>query len=118
MEKLKVGDKVFIKKHHRFNGVSYILSEVERLTKTQAVLKNGTKLINEPLERNWEARGVFYPEYGDRYEKWWIPKESDIEEMNNHLHEKKIFNWYHSNKDKFTKEDLEKIYNLFNNLKV
>ena len=112
MEKLKVGDKVFVKKTHAWCGVSYFLSEVDRLTKTMAVLKNGIKLINEPKVSSWGTgiERIVYEKYGDRYEKWHIPSESDINELEQFTYQQKIIRWYNDNKDKFSFEQIERIY--------
>ncbi|WP_289039419.1 pyruvate kinase [uncultured Zobellia sp.] len=49
MEELKVGDKLYNTKQEGFNDfVRYSFSEVVKLTKTLAVLRNGVKLINRP----------------------------------------------------------------------
>ncbi|SIS75075.1 hypothetical protein SAMN05421766_103816 [Zobellia uliginosa] len=49
MRQLKVGDKLYNTKQEGFNDfVRYSFSEVVRLTKTLAVLRNGVKLINQP----------------------------------------------------------------------
>jgi len=49
MRKLEIGDKVYNAKQNGFSDfVRYSFSEVVSLTKSLAVLKNGTKLYNEP----------------------------------------------------------------------
>lgn len=49
MEYLKEGDKLFNVTRDGFNDFArYSFSEVVRLTKTLAVLKNGVKLVNQP----------------------------------------------------------------------
>ncbi|ADV50784.1 pyruvate kinase [Cellulophaga algicola DSM 14237] len=49
MDRLKIGDKVYNTKQDGFDDfIRYSFSEVEKLTKTLAILKNGTRLYNEP----------------------------------------------------------------------
>lgn len=49
MEKLKVGDKLYNVKQNGFSDFArYSFSEVTRLTKTLAILKNGVHLYNQP----------------------------------------------------------------------
>lgn len=59
MEKLKLGDVVFLKCYKPLDSnQTYLEQTVIRLTKTLAVLDNGTRLVNEPNYFN------NYPEYG------------------------------------------------------
>lgn len=70
MEKLKIGDKIYIAETSRWSSrVNYTLDEVVRLTKTQAVLSKGRKIINEPT-KDWYQKDCFC-EYGDRYKRWY-----------------------------------------------
>lgn len=112
MEKLKVGDKVFIKRDSRWYGFNYILTEVERLTKTMAVLKNGTKLINEPKLSSWgsSVERIVFEEYGNRHEEWSKPTEQNLDEIRNFNYQQKVLKWYSDNKDKFSFEQIERIY--------
>ncbi len=49
MEKLKVGDKVYNVRQDGFSDFArYSFSEVVKLTKTLAILKNGVRLVNQP----------------------------------------------------------------------
>lgn len=51
MELLEVGDKMYTVKRDGFEDFArYSFSEVVRLTKTLAVLKNGVRLVNKPKE--------------------------------------------------------------------
>ncbi|NHF59437.1 pyruvate kinase [Flavobacteriaceae bacterium TP-CH-4] len=50
MEKLKVVDKLYNVKQNGFSDFArYSFSEVVRLTKTLAILKNGVRLVNQPV---------------------------------------------------------------------
>ena len=66
MELVKIGDKVYNERYHSWTKtVSYRLATIERLTKTQAILSDGTKLINEPT-KGYDSNQIEYPQYGDR----------------------------------------------------
>ena len=69
MNKLKIGDEVVqIQQTRWMNQPNYIFKKVARLTKTQAVLENGDKLINEAIFPNWNKKDlVGFLIYGDRY---------------------------------------------------
>jgi len=111
MEKLKIGDKLYIKVNRRLsNFVDYKFAEVVRLTKTQAILSNGTKLINEPTSNWHDEEKKFFSEYGDKYSKWTFQDEKIIDEANKERKKIKIHVWF---RDKFfTELEKEQIYNL------
>lgn len=114
MEKLKIGDKVYYKKHQQWgNNVYYTFAVVERLTKTQAILSDGTKLVNEPKFDNW-SKIVGYPTYGDSWEKWHIETPEIIEEANKEKKRQKIVAWFRNRK--FSEEEQFIIYNTFKTL--
>ncbi len=49
MKELEIGDKMFNVQQDGFEDFArYSFSEVVRLTKTLAILKNGVKLVNQP----------------------------------------------------------------------
>ena len=49
MDKLEIGDKLYNVKQNGFSDFArYSFSEVTRLTKTLAILKNGVRLYNRP----------------------------------------------------------------------
>jgi hypothetical protein len=112
MEKLKIGDKVYHIKHKNSGAISYNLAHVERLTKTQAILSTGVRLINEPTENKSDNNIIGYYVFGNRWEKWHIQTPEILEEAKKHKEMQKISIWF-SNK-KFTDEEKKIIYNLFN----
>ena len=109
--KLKVGDKLCNISHQRWgDNVYYTFDEVERLTKTQAILKSGVKLINEQT-KDWN--GLYcYMVYGDRYTKWQVQTDELIESAKKEKERQKVNNWFSN--QKFNQEQVIQIYNLFN----
>jgi hypothetical protein len=106
--KLKVGDKVVnIGKARWGNEVYYNFDEVERLTNTMAVLKSGTRLINEPrlkmLGKEFE-----YCVHGDR----WVRYEFTTPEIEKNAEVEKnrvtAVDWF--NRKIFTDEEKQIIY--------
>lgn len=117
MEKLKVGDKVCLVQNQRFgSGTNYYFAEVERLTKTMAVLSNGKKLINEPKIRAYNGGIVEFSEYGDSWTCWQITTNEILEAGKKERERIKISNWF-SNR-KFTDEEKTIIYNKFKELNL
>jgi hypothetical protein len=115
MEKLKVGDKVYNVSINRFSSfINYNLDEVVRLTKTQAVLKSGTKLINE-IFTDWNREKCFC-EYGDRYNKWYFQNEEILLKARKENERKFIYNWF--NNRKFTEDEKRIIYLKFKELNI
>jgi len=111
VEKLKVGDKVCnISKDRWGDRTYYNFGEVVRLTKTQAVLDNGTKLINDVV-RDWHRKSCF-SEYGERYNKWYIQTNEILEKAKKEKERQFINNWF-SNKN-FTEEEKRLIYITLN----
>lgn len=111
MEELKIGDVVFLKTSERFSGkLIYIRSIVIRLTKTRAILENGTQLINEQTKGCGDTIG--YTVYGDRYKVYQIQTDKDAEIINKWEEEQKIINWWLSNRDNFTVEQVKQIHSL------
>jgi len=116
MEKLKVGDKVCLVKTPRFgSGTNYYFSEVERLTKTMAVLANGKKLINEPI-RHCNDNIPEFPEYGDSWTHWRITTPEILGAAKAEHQRAKIANWFYDRK--FTDEEKAIIYNKFKELNI
>jgi len=111
MEKLKIGNKLYIKNSSRYSDFTdYKFADVVRLTKTQAVLSNGTKLINEPTT-NWnDSNKIHFSEYGDRFNKWTFQTPEIIQEALKERKRINIYNWF---KNKvFTESEKEQVYNL------
>jgi len=112
-ELLKVGDKLYYKKHQRFSDyIYYEFTTVERLTKTRAVLANGTVLVNEPKQYG----GKFgFGIYGDTWEKYYHVTSEIIEEARLERKRQQIARWF--NDKKFTDEEKEIIYLKLNETK-
>jgi len=106
MEKLKVGDKVCQKYKSRFGkNFNYRFSTVVRLTKTQAVLDNGKKLVNEA--------GKDFVEVGNRFSSWEITTPEILHVWEKEKQRQAIVNWFDS--QEFTDEQKKQVYELFNN---
>lgn len=111
MEKLKVGDKVYSIRSH-FGYTTYRFSEVERLTKTQAILESGDRLKNEPNKsRNNDE--IEFKEIGADYSYWGLTTDEVMATYIKQQEEIKIKRWFNSHK--FTQEEKETIYNILNN---
>ena len=116
MNPLKVGDKVYSKEHSRWGkNVYYRLEEVERITKTQAILSNGTRLINTP-EVDYYSKKVCYPVYGDTWVKWSIQTPEILEEAKAEKERQSIISWF--NDRKFSEEEKRIVYTTFKNLDI
>lgn len=111
MEKLKIGDKVCLVRNDRWTGTSYYFDEVVRLTKTQAVLNSGKRLINTPTIQYGIVK---YPDYSDRWDKWQITTPEIIEVAQKLNHDRKIYNWFRDYK--FSQSEKETIYNFINKI--
>ena len=116
MELLKIGDKVYNKKHQQWgNNVYYQFSIVERLTKTQAVLSCGTKLVNEPKLDHY-SKTIGYPTYGDSWNKWHIQTPEILEEAKLEKERQTIVRWFDNRK--FSEEDKRIVYTKFKELNI
>lgn len=111
---LEVGDKVCEVTSH-ISGTMYNFSEVTRVTKTQAILKNGEK---------YHRQGYISGFDGDTYIQWDNMKHWSISHLEmdrpilrkyatDQKHEQNINNFWHDFKPTF--EQKEKIYELFKN---
>lgn len=116
MELLKVGDKVYNKTHERWgNNVYYNFSTVERLTKTQAVLSDGTKLVNNPV-LCYHNNIVGYRTYGDTWNEWHIQTPDIIAEAKLEKERQSIVNWF--SRREFSEEEIRIIYLKFQELNI
>ena len=110
MRQLEVGDKLV----HIYNGrngfLYYNFSEVERFTKTQIILKDGTKLRINP-ERDWRG-ALVYKETG-RYSfgTWELVTPKILREYEEEMEHQKMLNWF--DKKKFSIEEKKLIYKHF-----
>lgn len=107
--RLKVGDKVYRKQYQRFGDrvVSYNMTEVERLTKTQAILRDGTKLINEPTTDY--NKNVCFSEYGERSNRYKRLTDEIIKEQAEWKNAVKAVNWFDA--QKWTEEQKIQVFN-------
>jgi len=110
MKKLKIGDKVYSKKYQRFGKdiASYNITEVERLTTTTAVLKNGVKLINSEYV-DWNGN-YCYQQYGEKSTKYYVLTKEIIKEFNLWIKLVKAKRFVDS--QKWTDEQYLKIYEI------
>lgn len=116
MELLKIGDKVYNKKHQRWgDNFYYQFSTVERLTKTQAALSCGTKLVNKP-ELDYHSKTMGYPTYGDSWTKWHIQTPEILEEAKLEKKRQTIVRWFDNRK--FSEEDKRIVYTKFKELNI
>ena len=112
MEQLKVGDKVCREYQKRFSDfISYDFSEVERVTNTQAILRNGYRLINIP-KKSYHRDYVEFEVYGDKYgANWAIVTDEILSRAKIEQIKIKANNWFGSHK--FTIEQMVTIYDKF-----
>ena len=117
MKRLEVGDKVYNKEHARWGGnVYYRFEVVERLTKTQAVLSNGIKLINEPVKSSFSKDTVGYSVHDDRWKKWHIQTDEIILEAKAEKERQTINSWFELRK--FTESEKQIVYLKFDELGI
>ena len=115
--KLKIGDKVcLVQKQRLSSGNNYYFSEVERLTKTMAVLSNGKKLINEPKKRYNNDNIYEFYEYGDSWKYWELTTPEILEAYKLERERLVIANWFYNRK--FTDDEKAIIYNKFKELNI
>lgn len=107
---LKIGDKLCQKVYRRFvGGIAYYnFSEVVRVTKTQAVLDSGIKLLREPRFDGFVKKYV-YETYGDSYRTWELETRELVEEAEEFKRISEINSWF--NCKKFTQEEIIIIHN-------
>jgi|688.fasta_scaffold02274_11 hypothetical protein len=112
---LKVGDKLYSKHNHRWSDeITYKFSTVERLTKTQAILSNGVRLINAS-KRDWF--GDFgYQAYGGSFVEWYLETPEILEKHEKNKERQMINSWF--DKRKFSHEDKRIVYLKFKELNL
>ena len=114
MEKLKVEDKLCLVTWSRWgNNTYYKFATVERLTKTQAILTDGTRLINEP-QKEYNKDSFVFCQYGDTWRKWQYETPELREDARIENNRQKKNRWF-SNR-KFTEAEQHAIYDLFESL--
>lgn len=116
MELLKIGDKVYQKIYSRWSdNIRYNFATVERLTKTQAILSNGTRLINEPVKGHYD-KIVGYSTVGDRWDKWHIETDEILQEAKAEREKQIINSWFE--KRNFTNDEKRIVYLKFKELGI
>lgn len=110
---LKIGDRLCQKVYKRFgSGIQgYNFEEVVRVTKTQAVLDSGIKLLREPKFNGFDKKYV-YETYGDTYSTWDFETTDIIDESKEFNRISKINSWFNSKK--FTQEEIIIIHDTLN----
>lgn len=108
---LKVGDKVVLEDVSRWSKtVYYAFAEVVKVTKTQTILDNGTRLkVNS--SRNWRHKEVF-DEIGSHYGyQWQLSTPEIVEKAKVEQKRQQVEKWFSSYK--FTDEQKAAIYEMF-----
>lgn len=107
---LKIGDRLCQKVYRRFgSGIDgYNFGEVVRVTKTQAILDSGIKLLRVP-NFNGFLKKYEYETYGDRYKTWELETRELVEEAKEFKRIREINSWFNSKK--FTQEEIIIIHN-------
>ena len=107
---LKVGDKVVLEKKARFGrNISYDFAEVVRVTKTQAILSNDTRL-RISSRRNWSHQEVF-DEIGSHYDPWELSTPEIVEKAKIEQNRRKVEKWFSNHN--FTDQQKAVIYEMF-----
>ncbi|MEE9363613.1 MAG: pyruvate kinase [Cellulophaga sp.] len=110
MDKLKVGDKVYNVKRDGFADFArYTFSVVERLTVTLAVLKNGTRLKNEPKE-SFIMEDVGYSVAGKWGTHWHIVSLQAIRNAQIENEKIRINDWFDDRN--FSLEEKHQVYTM------
>ncbi|SHI91307.1 pyruvate kinase [Pseudozobellia thermophila] len=111
MRELKVGDKLYNAKQDGFDDfVRYSFSEVVRLTKTLAVLKNGVRLINRP-RRSYITEDIGYSVNRQKGVHWHLVSIEAIRKAQIENEKIAAYEWF-ENKE-FTLEEKQWIYKQF-----
>jgi len=114
--KLEVGDKIVSVVSIRWtNFIDYNFDEVERLTSTQAITKNGIRLKNEGRLSWADNKTIKFKEHKSGYDadNYQLVTDKILQDYNVEKHKQKVSNWF--DKQKFTFEQKELIFNLLNN---
>jgi len=116
MRELEIGDKLYNVSRDGFEDFPrYTFSEVVRLTKTLAVLKNGTRLYNRPL-RSYIMEDVGYNVSRKKGVHWHLVSLQAIRKAQIENERIAAHDWF-ENKE-FTIEEKQLIYRSFAKQKV
>jgi hypothetical protein len=114
MELLKVGDKVCHVRYSRWGEgvISYTFDEVDRLTKTLAILKSGKRLVNLPNRKHFsEIKEYDFAEYGNPNVNYQIVTDKLLQECEFHKKYKLAKSWFA--KYVFTNEQILEIFEKY-----
>jgi len=108
---LKIGDKMYNVKRDGFEDFArYTFSEVVRLTKTLAVLKNGVRLLNKPKE-SFIMEEVGYSVARDYHNHWHKVSLNAIRTAQIENQKIKVHEWFEQRQ--FSLEEKKIIYKQF-----
>ncbi len=111
MEKLKVGDKLYNVHQDGFADFArYSFSEVVKLTKTLAILKNGVRLFNQP-KISYIMSDIGYSVSRDKGKHWHLVSLRAIRDAQVENQKIAAHDWF-ENKE-FSIEEKQLIYKLF-----
>ena len=111
MGKLNVNDFVYLEYFDKWSSIKrYKKGIVTRLTKTRAILNDGTQLINNPQKYRGEVNFHFC-QYGDSWSKWRLITNEMHDVINQYEEDEKIKNWWYSKKDNLTLQEIKIIHN-------
>ena len=111
MRELKIGDKVYNVTQNGFTDFArYSFSEVIGLTKTLAVLKNGTRLINQP-KTSYIMEEVGYSVSRKKGVHWHLVSLQAIRNAQLENEKITICEWFETKE--FSLEEKKWIYNAF-----
>ncbi|EAR02006.1 hypothetical protein [Maribacter sp. HTCC2170] len=114
MELLEVGDKMYTVKRDGFEDFArYTFSEVVRLTKTLAILKNGVRLVNKPKE-SFIMEDVGYSVARDYANHWHKVSLKAIRTAQIENQKIKVHDWFEQRE--FNLEEKQLIYKQFEKL--
>ncbi len=111
MEKLKVGDKLYNVRQNGFvDFARYSFSEVVKLTKTLAILKNGVRLINQP-KISYIMSDVGFSVYRNKGTHWHVVTLKAIRDAQLENEKIAIHDWFETKE--FSLAEKQLIYHQF-----
>lgn len=106
MRKLIVGDKLY-REYTLSSNVNFEFATVEKITKTQAVLSNGVRLINEP-KKDYYTEETIYQVFGDRWESYSFQNDEVVKRAEQERYKQKVNRWLRE--EKLTQEEKILVY--------
>lgn len=111
MRKLVVGDKLYQVQRDGFDDFArYSFSEVVKLTKTLAILKNGVRLRNE-ARASFLVEDVGYPVYRERGNHWYLVSIKVVRKAQVEHEKIRAFDWFEAKE--FSLDEKMALYKLF-----